>query len=91
MAGRQRGGGRAGQQLADRLTLRGNDIAGIAVHTAARVVDFAEPGETLVTSTVRDLVAGSELQFERRAEHVLKGLPGEWQLLAVKAGVAARP
>ena len=65
--------------------VRGEDIAGVAVHTAARVVGLAQPGEILVTSTVRDLVAGSGLDFAGRGLHELKGLPGEWQLLAVAA------
>jgi class 3 adenylate cyclase len=65
--------------------LRGGDVAGVAVHTAARVVGMAGPGEILVTSTVRDLVAGSGLGFARRGNYELKGLPGEWQILAVTA------
>jgi pimeloyl-ACP methyl ester carboxylesterase len=65
--------------------LRGDDVAGVAVHTAARVVGIARPGEILVTSTVRDLVAGSDLGFAGRGRYNLKGLPGEWQLLAVDA------
>jgi class 3 adenylate cyclase len=55
----------------------------VAVHTAARVVGMARPGVILVTSTVRDLVAGSSVGFARRGHYELKGLPGEWQLLAV--------
>jgi pimeloyl-ACP methyl ester carboxylesterase len=60
-------------------------MAGIAVHTGARVAANAQPGEVLVSSTVKDLVAGSGLQFEDRGAHELKGIPGEWQLFAVKA------
>jgi class 3 adenylate cyclase/pimeloyl-ACP methyl ester carboxylesterase len=59
-------------------------VAGIAVHTGARVAAHAGPGEVLVSSTVKDLVAGSELQFEARGTHELKGIPGEWQLYAVR-------
>jgi class 3 adenylate cyclase len=57
-------------------------VAGIAVHTAARVAARAEPGEVLVSSTVRDLVAGSDLAFDDRGSHALKGVPGEWHLFA---------
>jgi class 3 adenylate cyclase len=56
------------------------DIAGIAVHIAARVAAEAEPGETVVSSTVRDLVAGSGLRFEDRGIHALKGVPEEVHL-----------
>jgi class 3 adenylate cyclase len=64
--------------------LRGDDLAGIAVHIGARVASLAEPGEVLVTSTVRDLVSGSGIEFADRGHHALKGVPGEWQLLAVQ-------
>lgn len=63
---------------------RGDDIAGIAVHTAARICSAAESGETLVSRTVTDLVAGSGIDFEDRGEHHLKGVPGSWHLFAVK-------
>jgi class 3 adenylate cyclase len=58
-------------------------IAGIAVSMGARVAATAEPGEVLVSSTVKDLVAGSEIAFENRGTHELKGVPGQWQLYAV--------
>jgi class 3 adenylate cyclase len=58
-------------------------VAGIAVHTGARVAAKAQPGEVLVSSTVKDLVAGSGLAFEDRGQHELKGIPGEWRLYAV--------
>ena len=58
-------------------------MAGIAVHTGARVAANARPGEVLVSSTVKDLVAGSGLAFEDRGSHQLKGIPGEWRLFAV--------
>jgi class 3 adenylate cyclase len=58
-------------------------IAGIAVVTGARVSSLARSGEVLVTSTVKDLVAGSGLGFEDRGSHELKGVPGEWRLYAV--------
>jgi pimeloyl-ACP methyl ester carboxylesterase len=57
-------------------------VAGIAVHTGARVAAHAGPGEVLVSGTVKDLVAGSGLEFEDRGVHELKGIPGEWRLYA---------
>ncbi len=59
-------------------------VAGIAVHTGARVAANARPGEVLVSSTVKDLVAGSGITFEERGTHELKGIPGEWRLFAVQ-------
>jgi class 3 adenylate cyclase len=64
--------------------LRGDDLAGIAVHIGARVASLAGPGEVLVTSTVRDLVNGSGIDFVDRGAHALKGVPGEWRVLAVR-------
>ncbi len=64
---------------------RGDDLAGMAVHIAARVTEAARSDEVLVTGTVRDLVAGSGLRFEDREMRQLKGVPGEWQLLAVSS------
>jgi class 3 adenylate cyclase len=61
----------------------GDDVAGVAVHTAARVAALARPGEVLVSSTVKDLVAGSGLQFTDRGSHDLKGVPGLWRLFTV--------
>jgi class 3 adenylate cyclase len=63
--------------------VRGDDYAGIAVHIGARVAALAGTGEVLCTSTVRDLVAGSGIEFLERGRHELKGVPGEWSLLAV--------
>jgi class 3 adenylate cyclase len=62
---------------------RGEDLAGIAVNVAARIVALAEPGEVLVSSTVRELVLGSGLEFADRGSHTLKGVPDEWHLFAV--------
>ena len=67
---------------AGEVTRRDSGISGIAVHIAARVSALADPGEVLVTRTVRDLVAGSGLAFEERGEHVLKGVPDSWTLYA---------
>ena len=61
-------------------------VRGVAVHAGARVVRHAGPGEVLVTRTVRDVVSGSDLEFEDRGYHALRGLPGQWQLYAVLAG-----
>jgi len=61
----------------------GEDIGGIAVHTAARVSALADAGEVLVSRTVKDLVAGSGLEFSDRGVHSLKGVPDTWQLYAV--------
>jgi class 3 adenylate cyclase len=63
--------------------LLGDKVAGVAVHTGARVAAKAPAGEVLVSSTVKDLVAGSGIEFEERGTHVLKGIPGEWRLYAV--------
>jgi class 3 adenylate cyclase len=58
-------------------------VAGLAVHTGSRVAGRAQPGEVLVSQTVKDLVAGSGIEFEDRGTHELKGVPGEWRLYAV--------
>ena len=60
----------------------GNDVSGIAVHIASRVLGHAGPAEVIVSRTVVDLVAGSQLGFEERGTHELKGVPGQWQLYA---------
>jgi class 3 adenylate cyclase len=65
------------------IELVGDDVAGIAVHIAARVGALAGAGEVLVSSTVKDLVAGSGIAFSERGEHVLKGIPDQWRLFAV--------
>jgi class 3 adenylate cyclase len=59
-------------------------VGGIAVHIGSRVAAQAQPGEVLVSSTVKDLVAGSGISFQERGEHELKGVPGEWRLYAVE-------
>jgi len=63
--------------------IRGDDIGGIAVHIGARVSALAGPNDVLVSSTLRDLVIGSGLEFDDRGTHELKGVPGEWHLFAV--------
>ena len=67
------------------VQLRGDDVGGIAVHFAARVMAAAAPGEVLVSGTVHDLVAGSDYVLEDRGAHALKGIGGEWRLFAVRA------
>jgi pimeloyl-ACP methyl ester carboxylesterase len=63
--------------------VHGETVAGIAVHIGARVGALAGPGEVLVSSTVRDLVAGSGIEFDERGEYELKGVPGRWRLYSV--------
>jgi class 3 adenylate cyclase len=60
--------------------VRGDDLGGLAVHIAARIGALAAPGEVLVSSTVKDLVSGSRIDFEDTGEHQLKGVPGTWKL-----------
>ena len=64
--------------------LIGDDVGGIAVHIASRIEGLAAPGEVLVSSAVRDLVVGSGIEFADRGRHELKGVPGDWQVLAVQ-------
>ena len=68
------------------IELLGADVGGVAVHIGARVGAMAGPSEVLVTSTVKDLVAGSGLSFEERGEHRLKGVPEAWHLHALATG-----
>ena len=68
---------------AGEIELDGQDVAGIAVAIGARIGAMAEPGEVLVSSTVKDLVIGSGLTFDDRGLHALKGVPETWHLYAV--------
>ncbi|MFN2581269.1 MAG: adenylate/guanylate cyclase domain-containing protein, partial [Candidatus Dormibacteria bacterium] len=68
--------------------LTAGDVTGIAVHVGARIAALADPGEVLVSSTVRDLVMGSGIDFTGRGSYVLKGVSGEWQLYAVATDVS---
>src|SRR5918995_1586255 len=82
---RLRGSGveiRAGVHTGE-VQLRGDDVGGIAVHIAARVMATARPGEVLVSSTVHDLVVGSDYVLEDRGAHELRGMTGEYRLFAV--------
>jgi class 3 adenylate cyclase len=76
---------RAGVHTGECELVVGGRVAGIAIHTGARVASLAKPGEVLVSSTVKDLVAGSGIQFEDRGSHMLKGV-GEWHLYAPVGG-----
>lgn len=64
------------------LEVLGDDVAGIGVHIGARIAALAGPGEVLVSGTVRDLVAGSGIEFEDRGSHRLRGVPDEWRVFA---------
>ena len=68
---------------AGEVEVRGEDIAGMAVHIAARVAGQAGAGEVLVSSTVREIVTGSRRTFTERGGHALKGVPGTWRLYAL--------
>ncbi len=78
---------RAGLHVGE-IEARGDDVGGIAVHIASRVQALAEPGEILVTRTVKDLTYGSGLEFEDRGTYELKGVPDPWQILVVVDGAA---
>lgn len=65
------------------VELAGRDLRGIGVHVAARIMSLGGPGEVIVSRVVRDLAVGSGLTFVERGRHVLKGVPGEWELLGV--------
>jgi class 3 adenylate cyclase len=66
------------------IELMGDEVGGIAVHIGARVASMAGPSQVLVSGTVKDLVAGSGIEFEDRGSHALKGVPGRWRLFAVR-------
>jgi class 3 adenylate cyclase len=67
------------------VEVRGEDVSGLSVVIASRVMDLADPGEVLVSRTVTDLVAGAGIEFEDRGEHELKGVPGAWRIFSVRA------
>jgi class 3 adenylate cyclase len=75
---------RAGMHTGE-CEVMGDDLGGIAVHIAARVSSLAEPSEVLVSRTVKDLVAGSGIEFAERGVHELKGVPDSWDLHAANA------
>jgi class 3 adenylate cyclase len=74
---------------AGEVEIRGEDVAGMAVHIGARVAGLARPSEVLVSSTVRDIVTGSRHRFTDGGEYDLKGVPGRWQLCALMRDQAA--
>ena len=76
---------RTGLHTGECEVIDGGKVGGIAVHIGARVAGAAAPGEVLVSSTVKDLVSGSGVEFEDRGTHELKGIPGEWRLFAATA------
>lgn len=75
---------RAGLHTGECELLADDDIGGLAVHIGARISSLAEPGEVLVSSTVRDLIVGSGWALTDRGDHDLKGVPGAWRVLAVE-------
>lgn len=75
-------GVRAGLHTGE-IELRGDDVTGLAVTIGRRVCDLGDAGDVLVSSTVKDLVAGSGIIFVDRGTHALKGVPDEWRLFAV--------
>jgi class 3 adenylate cyclase len=77
---------------AGEVEVRGDDIAGMAVHIGARVAALAGPSEVLVSSTVRDIVTGSRRHFAERGEYALKGVPGRWRVYTLeRATTTAAP
>jgi len=73
---------RAGVHVGE-CEVRGSDVSGLAVHIAARIAAMADADEVLVSGTVKDLVAGSGIEFDDRGEHELKGVPGSWRVFSV--------
>lgn len=67
------------------IELVADDVRGLAVHIAARVMSLAGPGEVLASATVKDLVFGSGIEFHDRGTHTLQGVPGEWRLFAASS------
>jgi class 3 adenylate cyclase len=74
---------RAGLHTGECELADGGQVTGIAVHVGARIAELAGAGEVLVSSTVKDLVAGAGIAFEDRGEHGLRGVPDHWHLYAV--------
>src|SRR6266513_569117 len=75
---------RAGVHIGE-CELMGDNVGGIAVHTGARIMAKAEPGDVLVSGTVKDLVSGSGINFQDHGVHQLKGIPGEWRLFSARS------
>jgi class 3 adenylate cyclase len=66
------------------IELRGGEVKGLSLHIASRVMDQAENGGIVVSSTVRDLAVGSNVAFDPLGEYELKGVPGSWRLFSVR-------
>ena len=81
---------RAGVNMGE-VEVMGPKVGGIAVHVGSRVMSLASSGEVWVSGTVRDLMAGSDVRFEDRGVHQLKGVPGDWHLYSVDAPPSAEP
>ena len=77
---------RAGVHVGE-VEVRGSDLGGLAVHIAARVASEAPAGQVVVSSTVKDLLAGSGIEMHDRGDHELKGVPGTWWLYRVTSSV----
>ena len=71
--------------------MRNDKVGGVAVDMCEQVAAHAGASDVLVSRTVKDLVAGSGLQFEDHGKHVLEGIPGDWRLFAVERGAQTRP
>jgi len=69
------------------IEMRPDDIAGLAVNIAKRICDLARPSQVLVSETVKGALIGTGITFADRGTHVLKGVPEEWRLFAVRAGL----
>jgi class 3 adenylate cyclase len=65
--------------------MMGDNVGGMAVHIGARIMSNAKPGSVLLSGTVKDLVAGSGIEFTDMGTHALKGAPGEWKLFAAQS------
>jgi class 3 adenylate cyclase len=81
---------RVGVHAGEVELLADGDVAGVAVHAAARIAAAAGPGEILVSRTVSDLVAGSDIRFGESRLVMLKGLPEPWSLSPLRAGPSGR-
>ncbi len=75
---------RAGSIHTGEIEVRNGEVGGLGLHIASRVMDQAQEGGVLVSATVKDLVAGSQIEFASRGGFTLKGVPGEWQLYEVR-------
>jgi class 3 adenylate cyclase len=70
--------------------MRGEKVSGLAIHIAARVMAAADEGEVLITRAVQEAISAVDVRLEDRGRHVLRGVPGEWQLFAVGSASSTR-